>query len=506
MLTIQFEYLTGYAIATDFADRSRPEWPPHPARVFMALAAAYFESGDDPAARNALTWLENQGDPVIFASAQTAERVAVTHYVPPNDDGSLNASVPLPRLRSGKERMFPRVRPEHPVVAFRWPSTPDPETLAALVRLCAKVTRIGHSSSLVWMWVASEDRVDEALDEFRADGSSGGGVRLRRITPGSLQELRDRYRAADQAQFERLSEVKRLGSGKERKQAAAQLKEQFNDVPPQPVRPEFRLASVYHVRMPADTPRSVWHEQLIVYALRPMETRFPRLDILASPLVARCLRDAAMSVLGKSIAIPECLSGHAGDGSPSQQPHAVLFTLPFVADPHADGHLMGVAVALPRGASGRDRQRILGAVSGIEQLDLAHPLGKWRLVPSDELGYRSTLDERTWTAAPRGAREWASVTPIAFDTHSIPIEEMIGMACQRVGLPRPVRVEPSHVSAHVGAPTSRQFPRLQRKDQSQRRQLHARLAFDRPVVGPILLGAGRYRGYGLMRPVLERGQ
>jgi CRISPR-associated protein Csb2 len=503
MFTIQFEYLTGYAVATDFADRTRPEWPPHPARIFMALAAAHFETGADPAERDALTWLESQGDPVIFASGRADDRAPVTHFVPPNDDGSLTANVPLPRLRSGKERLFPRVRPGHPVVALRWATDPDADARAALRGLCAKVTRIGHSSSLVWMWVADDDRVDPALDEFRAAPSGGGGIRLRRVTAGSLTELRDLFRADDQAEFERLSEIKRTGRGKAKKEAAEHLKRQFNDAPPQPVRPAFRLASAYRVRVPQGTPHSVWDEQLVVYGLRPAETRFPRLDALASPQIARRLRDAAMSVLCESCAIPECLSGHAADGSPSQRPHVAFFALPFVADRHADGHVMGVAVALPRGASGLDRQRILGATAGVEQLTLGK-LGVWRLVPADDLGYRATLDERTWTAAPRGAREWASVTPIAFDTHSIAVEEMIATACERVGLPSPVRVALSHVSAHAAAPTSRHFPPLQRNDQSHRRQLHARIGFDRPVVGPVLLAAGRYRGYGLMRPVTER--
>ena len=43
-LTIAWEYLTGYAVATDPSTRDRAEWPPHPARVFMALAAAWFET------------------------------------------------------------------------------------------------------------------------------------------------------------------------------------------------------------------------------------------------------------------------------------------------------------------------------------------------------------------------------------------------------------------------------------------------------------------------------
>lgn len=39
----------------------------------------------------------------------------------------------------------------------------------------------------------------------------------------------------------------------------------------------------------------------------------------------------------------------------------------------------------------------------------------------------------------------------------------------------------------------------------ERRHAHAILVFDRPVRGPILLGAGRYRGYGLCRPLSGPG-
>ena len=35
--------------------------------------------------------------------------------------------------------------------------------------------------------------------------------------------------------------------------------------------------------------------------------------------------------------------------------------------------------------------------------------------------------------------------------------------------------------------------------------MHAILIFSEPVVGPVLLGAGRYRGYGLCRPLRGRG-
>lgn len=70
-----------------------------------------------------------------------------------------------------------------------------------------------------------------------------------------------------------------------------------------------------------------------------------------------------------------------------------------------------------------------------------------------------------------------------------------------LGLPQPREVIVTPVSAHLGTPPAHAFPRLRRKDGSERRHTHAILIFDEPVCGPILLCAGRYRGYGLCRPM-----
>jgi CRISPR-associated protein Csb2 len=67
MLTLGIRYLTGSVAASDVADRRHAEWPPHPGRVFMALAAAHFSTGDDPGERAALEWLETQPAPELVA-------------------------------------------------------------------------------------------------------------------------------------------------------------------------------------------------------------------------------------------------------------------------------------------------------------------------------------------------------------------------------------------------------------------------------------------------------
>ena len=50
MFAIAIELLAGRYTATRFNDRAEPEWPPHPARLFSAMVAAWADSDDpDPA-------------------------------------------------------------------------------------------------------------------------------------------------------------------------------------------------------------------------------------------------------------------------------------------------------------------------------------------------------------------------------------------------------------------------------------------------------------------------
>ena len=67
MWAIGVKFIRGVCVATDTGQWDEAEWPPHPARLFMALAASYFEtlkpeaeSDDDVLRRNALQWLESK--------------------------------------------------------------------------------------------------------------------------------------------------------------------------------------------------------------------------------------------------------------------------------------------------------------------------------------------------------------------------------------------------------------------------------------------------------------
>src|SRR5580693_141026 len=54
-----------------------PEWPPHPARVFCALAA----SASDDADWTALRWLENASPPEVWACATAATTIRSGYVV-----------------------------------------------------------------------------------------------------------------------------------------------------------------------------------------------------------------------------------------------------------------------------------------------------------------------------------------------------------------------------------------------------------------------------------------
>ncbi len=131
-LAIAWEYLTGYCVASHASHRERAEWPPHPARVYMAMAAAWFES--EPLDRDirvqneykaegaALRWLESLGDPEISLPTVTGDsfRTETTQFVPVGDKaewfvvkGKETKTFPLNQnARIGKilqPRSFPRL-------------------------------------------------------------------------------------------------------------------------------------------------------------------------------------------------------------------------------------------------------------------------------------------------------------------------------------------------------------------------------------------------------------
>ena len=521
MLTLGIRYLTGCVVASDVADRDAVEWPPHPGRVFMALAAAHFQTGEDPTERAVLEWLESLPPPEIFAPEHDA-RTPVTHFVPVNDRAGPEGT-PVPSapgaVRVRQPRTFARAWLADDTVYLNWPSTDAGERLAALQGIAGKVTRIGHSISLVQCWFAAESPAQPP--NWRPD-LDAPETHLRTSGKGVLTELQRRFNAPAIERYAQLKSESQDSSDKKRQKAAkTALKQEFDDAEPVRLRPALSLAHGYSRRRdtePETAGGTVFDPRLLVLVLERIDGPLRFLDSLATLQVTTRLREALLAHLGADGGgdIPEVLAGHGAAG-PAQRPHLAFLPLPFVGHEHAHGGILGLGIAVPREILPEVRQRLLHAVSALRREGLVlGRLGKWRLGAPDG-GSPATVRNRGWTSATTGACNWATVTPYVYDRHPKAkdkaaylgeIATAVRASWARVRLAVPGSPSPeiaevvvTAVSRHLGAPAAHEFPRLKRKDGSQCRHAHLILTFDRPVVGPLVLGAGRYFGYGLCRPL-----
>lgn len=395
----------------------------------------------------------------------------------------------LPDHRGKQPRTFPSVRPDDPRVFLRWIGAPDEvdRHRPALGRVASRVTRVGHSASLVACSI-----VDDCPTPTWQPSARGDEV-FRVPGPGQLEQLVQAY-------------------------------ERHRGVEPRvlPCRFQRYRRADEHERSQAK--HSCFDDDWIVF--RQMSG--PRFGSSLIAELTRTLRAALMHHAEQPP--PELLSGHRAEGGPSERPHVATIGLPFVGHPHATGDVLGLALVFPREASDQERRAVLQAIGRWEarrrvELDdeladaptLALQLGHRGVVDLARVEWGTsplaTLRPRTWC---RVARVWITATPIALDRNpgnlrareSASAEaayaaaaESIALSCERIGLDRPVRVDVHPSVPLVGAAKASAFPAFPADQaKAQRVKVHARIEFAEPVAGPILLGAGRYFGLGLCFP------
>lgn len=530
MFVLRVEFLTGRCVAKE--THVLAEWPPHPARLFSALVSALYArvpKGENPevAERQALEWLQQQGAPEIAFSPDVLRRAVVTQYVPVNDvslraktaqklEEDLQAALRvktkkreskiaaarkalreagtdalnfLPERQSGrKPRTFPTVCPSDSVVHYIWPGSDAAIHSEALTNILGRLAYLGHSSSLVSIGIVA--------------GCDGG----ERWFPN---ERGEKLRSFSKQQLEVLQEVFPIN---ERAEQSYRLPYEAVSYGPRP-KPvaEFKLA---------------FSRDWVVFR----KLSGPELSIRASLDVARALRRLAVN-RPRSTALSEranqLLSGHAADGTPFQDDHVAWVPLSFVGRRNARGLglLKGIAVVLPSLLDEADQaetaDEILASLDVGWRLPIAG-IGEWQIERVRTGEHSATLDAETWT---RASTRWATVTPLMLDRHPghlfgraakteaqvqareksrLEAEACVADACARIGMPKPVEITVSRFSSVTGAPPSHDYrPPPHRPGKPRRYYVHATLVFDEAVPGPVLLGAGRYFGFGLCKPIAE---
>ena len=578
-LAIAWEYLTGYAVATDPSTRDRAEWPPHPARVFMALAAAWFET--EPAATGgedrddwtdegaALRWLETLGDPeMLLPKVEPCyERSNVTCYVPVNDRAGPSAGTlqSCPAItRSKQPRSFPRIWVGNTSCFLRWSNAEGAEMhRATLDRLCRKVTRLGHSSSLVSMRAAEDADLTPGNGAHLVTEELQGEMQARSFSRGTLEMLYERFGDEPRRRYavltkeiDDLKDKRKTVTGKGAKERKAEIDGQIQGLESElsgtawrpPVRPTMGLWTGYRRadRGPAspEVARGLFDPDILVLS----QVAGPKLPVVSTLAVTKALRETIMGRAAQPL--PDWVSGHGPDGQPLRDGngHLALVPLPFVGREHADGHLLGVALVFPQSVPRKERGRVLGKLLVDEngrpktvQLTLG-PLGVWEVQKHDWQEQRDALEPRQWTAAGGarargGAMTWTSVTPVVLDRFpkanrpdpsqrlawEDEVRQIVRDACSRIGLPEPELIDVDTTSWQLGSPRAvgkrrplrgrhgpeshadaalgDGFPPYPPKGtNAPRPQVHVWLRFPRPVIGPVILGAGRYQGYGFCKP------
>lgn len=507
---IEVNFLTGRYVATVHNDRKQAEWPPHTSRLFSAMVSAWAEDGQDVTEREALEWLELQEPPNISAS-DTACRNTVLCYVPVNDTtiiGDSNESEEnaiktaqktgqtspeeawklFPEKRKKQERFYPSVTPYDARVTYVWSKVPQDDTAGVLDSLLSRVTRLGHSSSLVSCRVSTDPPTPNyILSRF--------GESIRAVRRGQTDVLVDQY--------VRHQGVKRRALPYENARY---------------IKNDSGARSQYL------TPNTSGN--WVVLRLESDSRFWPSTQ---ATRVAAELRSTILNHMEDPV--PEEVSGIGPDGTPATNPHVAFISLPYAGFPHADGRILGIAVSLPRSLKDESRYAVYRAIGRWEDSQgtdkapdddvrkIGLKLGSLPLRASRQVGPEPlvSLQQGMWG---RESRRWVSVTPISLPKHPGSLgkgsasarasawrkaESAVMLSCEHVGLPRPLRVVVSHEPFIHGAYPAARYPPFEQKGRGggliRRKLVHASITFEETVRGPLMLGTGRFVGLGLMRPV-----
>ncbi len=214
--------------------------------------------------------------------------------------------------------------------------------------------------------------------------------------------------------------------------------------------------------------------------LRPNRT----LDIHDTAKWADHMRKAILSVGGDDV--PGLIHGHGCHR------HIAWAVIPDVGHKHAKGDVLGIGCWLPKDISVKERLLIVDLTTRI----------------TDVQGIKMSLDRQnlkglqtqTWS---RKSRSWATVTPMALDRwpKKESPENIVRKHLTQRGLPEPLNVICSSHSPVTGSATG--YFRRYACRRKNRYICHVQMEWEYPVEGPLLIGAERYFGGGLCRPLRE---
>lgn len=477
-----------------------PEWPPSPARVFQALVAGAARGRVIPdAIARALDWLEGLPPPrIAVPRARLGAENAL--WVPNNDLDALGGDPAKVSALRVPKTVIPRILDGDEPLHYVWSWEEGGEHAEVLVGAAEQVYQLGRGVDLAWARgeVIDDEAVDRLLSAYPGvvHLPSGPGARSGCLCPlpGSLASLRQRFAA------QRIREVI------EKKKRT----EIFANVP----KPLFRL-----VRYDRRT-------ELVVYDLvdaLDADNAYPVALVRVAALV-EAVRDAAADRLREVFPdqhdeIDRVLIGRRPDGRGAGPvaDRVRILPLPSIGHEHADLGVRRLAIELPGGSS-LAVDDLAWAFDGLSPASRTTGESFYSLVRSDDdaMGDRYT----------RASRRFRSVTAVALPQEAARrrIEptrrkQEAKAGGERDREERHARTAVVTALRHAGVVARVEDVAVQREPFDRRgeradwfgegtrfakeRLWHVRLAFDRPVTGPLAIGDGRFLGLGVMAPLSD---
>ncbi len=456
-----------------------PEWPPSPMRLFQALLAGSRagcrERNWSDAKAEAFRWLQRRKPPQILAP-EARLAAGYTFYVPNNDgdkeferNSRLTAKVASPYriLNITDDASCPQA------LHYLWPIEEEewPIARSHAELLCREAK---HLLALGWGIDQAVGNGHVLADAEAANlqgrkwlpwGNHGsGGSTLRIPTEGTLENLEQVH----------VSFLGRIADG------------QYN--PPLKLT-HFDSVSYFPSITPPPRPYAVF-ELSEGIAFRNQEASV--VAAMLRSLACRCAQEDTHEFPGGS---KTYVAGHVTDKRGDTPPRFSYLPLPTIGHEHADGMIRRVAIAEPYGGDGSHagwaRQRLCNQTL------------------QDEDGNERGVLLDLWRNSSKAMLEryvgegkiWSSVTPVILpgfdDGKQLKSEKLLLQAIEQSGLEvgmvtdLAIRKAPFWVGS--------QHPQQYRRPHYLKHlpAWHARLNFQKPISGPIALGAGRHCGLGV---------
>lgn len=451
------------------------EWPPSVARLLAAFVAAD-GMGDDCRVTDGteLEFLESLGAPAIHAEPEPLHQPLRPRYVvlAAGPVRKIGKDYPAghqeyPARTGALVRPGVRVALKYPTVVYAWQDADPVDSFEALRLRAARIGYLGCADSPVRV------RVTEALDAgtvepLHAFCPHTAGTRMVSVPrPGyHLTALRVAYEAWQEH-----------GAGIARSQFPA-------------------LRNLVAYAGPEDM--SDTQEAGRVVAWLRFKASVPGRRVGE---VTAALKAAVMSRYQRLYGdpIPPALHGHGYEGTGFEI--ARYLALPNVGFDHSDGQIHGAAVWLPRDCDETTFERARAAARSVQMLQTSRLAVE--VAPRQGEDWPRAATPRRWL---RRSRTWVTAVPAIHERFGRLSLAELQRWCRHAGLPEPTAFRSARVPLVPGAltlhPTEVQRP-APHATETPKLYSHFALRFAEAVRGPVVIGAGRSRGFGLCVPISD---